>query len=178
MSDPHPPQPDPSRPHPEGSDEPREPEEPGAARGADEEPPEAEAEPYDAASETGPVFEAREPGTPAPDHRWAVGCHLVSLLWLLMPVAHLLAPLAIWYFVKRDDPEVEHHAKEAFHFQANMLLWTLVGGLMVLTCLLSPFGLLVVGTAMILAAVMPIVAAVKASAGERYRYPLIVRFLE
>jgi uncharacterized Tic20 family protein len=137
---------------------------------------EPEAEPYEPASETGPVYEAGKPS--GGDHTFGILCHVASHPCLLGYVLlHVLAPLGIWYFLKRDDPEVEHHAKEAFNFQVNALLWGSVGGVMTITCILAPIGLPLAFAALVLSIVMPIVAAIKTANGERYRYPLTYRFL-
>lgn len=136
----------------------------------------ADAEPYDADSETGPVFDAPEPGG---DRSLHAGCHLITLIWILgVPGIHAVAPLALWYFAKRDDEEVERHAKEAFNFQVNALIWSFSGFLMIATCLLAPIGLVIMATSIVMGAALPIVAAVRISNGEDYRYPFTYRFLD
>lgn len=148
----------------------------GAPRHAGEpQPGPADAEPYDAGSESGPVYESG--GTA--DRTWQTACHLVTLTWLLgLAVVHLLAPLGLWYFFRREDPDVERHAKEAFNFQVNMLLWEIVGGILLLTCFLAPAGLVLIVGGAVLSAVLPVVAAVKTSDGADFRYPATYRFLD
>jgi len=158
-------------------DEPIEKDEP-----AGDEAEETQADPYDAASETGPVFDAPPSGSDdaeaGEDRTWRVLCHALSHPALFgIACLHFLAPFLLWYVFKRDDVEVEHHAKEAFNFQISMLLAGWIGGLMSLTCLLAPFGIPIFLAAVALAFVMPIVAAVKTANGEFYRYPLTYRFL-
>ena len=172
---------------PDPQKQPDAPEEPATAKEPDEtaadEAEETQADPYDAASETGPVFDAPpsgsgDAGDAGEDRTWRVLCHALSHPALFgIAFLHFLAPFLLWYFFKRDDVEVEHHAKEAFNFQISMLLAGWIGGLMSLTCLLAPFGIPIFLAAVALAFVMPIVAAVKTANGEFYRYPLTYRFL-
>jgi uncharacterized protein len=160
-------------------EDPRPVEEPAPASAPDE----VEAAPYEASSEKGPVFDS-EPGaaTPPPkagDTTWATACHLSTLSsFVFTPVVGVLAPLAVWYLFRRDDPRVERAAKEAFNFQVNLLLWGLVSLVLCFTCILSPVGLALIAVAFVADIVLTAVAAVRTSSGEDYRYPLTLRFLD
>ena len=119
---------------------------------------------------------------------WAIGAHLGALGLALASAAILgfVAPLVVWLVRKDEDPYTEHHAKEALNFQLTVLL-----AIAAFTVLLIPgliFGLLTLGIGLVLGAVavaaatvawfvLPIVATVKASNGEGYRYPLTIRFV-
>lgn len=92
---------------------------------------------------------------------------------LLCLIAGFVAPLVIWLVFKGRGPFLEHHAKEALNFQITVMVALLVGGIT---------ALLLVGVVLILVlipwmVIMPIIAAVKASSGEWYRYPLTFRFV-
>jgi hypothetical protein len=105
-------------------------------------------------------------------------CHAAGLASFVAPIVGTLAPLGVWYFFQRGDARVERHAKEAFNFQVNMLLWGIASGLLVLTCLLAPLGIVLALASAAWNVVLAIVASVKSSQGEDYRYPLIYRFLD
>jgi uncharacterized protein len=97
-----------------------------------------------------------------------------------------VAPLVVWLIRKDEDPYTEHHAKEALNFQLTVLL-----AIVAFTVLLIPgliIGILTLGIGLVLGAVavaaatvawfvLPIIATVKASNGEGYRYPLTIRFV-
>ncbi len=119
---------------------------------------------------------------------WGIGSHLAGLGLGLVSAATLafLGPLVIW-LVKRDDHRfIDHHAKESLNFQLTVLLVlvssilltipVVVIGVLTLGLALIPIGLLAVA-AVIAWFVLPIIAAVKASNGEGYRYPLTIRFV-
>lgn len=168
---------DPAREPPPGEAEPRPPPEPAPA-------PEVEAAPYEASSEPGRVFDAGPGGAPPPppgagDTTWATACHLSTLLsFVATPLIGILAPLGIWYLIRRDDARVEHAAKEAFNFQVNLLLWATVAALLTLTCILAPIGIPLLLATVVADVVLTTVAALKTSSGQDYRYPLTIRFLD
>lgn len=107
--------------------------------------------------------------------QWAAITHASALVGLLgNGIGFLLAPLLIWLIKRNDHPFLDDQGKEAVHFQITMLLAAIVGG--ILTVVLVGFVILL--AVAILAVIMPIVAAIKASEGERYRYPLTLRLIK
>ncbi len=118
---------------------------------------------------------------------WAVGAHLSGLALGLISAAVLafLGPLAVW-LVHRENPFIEHHAKEALNFQLTVLV-VIIGSAIVaipaviIGVLTLGFGLVLLAIAALAAIVLwfalPIMAAVKASNGEGYRYPVTIRFV-
>jgi uncharacterized Tic20 family protein len=106
--------------------------------------------------------------------KWAALCHIVALSGLIgNGVGFVLGPLVVWLIKKDDYPFVEEQGKEAINFQITMTIAAIISG--ILTLIVVGFFLLVaVGIVMI---VFPIVAAVKASNGEAFRYPFTIRFL-
>jgi uncharacterized Tic20 family protein len=111
---------------------------------------------------------------------WALFCHLASLLQLVGPTAgNIIGPLIVW-LIKRDQyPLVDDQGKESLNFQISITLYTWgIGAALAATCVglfLVPFvvlGLLIVDV------VYVILACIKVSGGEVYRYPLTIRFLK
>ena len=105
---------------------------------------------------------------------WCVACHLSALAGFVIPgVGHILGPLLIWLIKRGDSPEIDAHGKEALNFQISMLIYNLVAG--VLCLVLIGFALLAI--LHILNVVFVIIAALKASEGQMYRYPLTLRLI-
>jgi hypothetical protein len=85
----------------------------------------------------------------------------------------VLGPLVVWLARREDSPFVAAHAKEALNFNISVLL-----GALVCTVLMLVFIGIVLGTALFIAwLVLILVAAIKASEGELYRYPFSLRFI-
>ena len=107
--------------------------------------------------------------------KWAMICHLIALVGLLgNGIGFLIGPLVVWLLKRNDDPFIDEQGKEAVNYQITMLIAALISGL--LTVIVIGFALLVV--VVILMIVFPVIAALKASDGEHYRYPLSSRFIK
>ena len=105
---------------------------------------------------------------------WCVACHLSALAGFVIPAfGHILGPLLVWLIKRGDASEIDAHGKEALNFQISMLIYNLVAGVFCLV--LIGFALLAV--LHILNVVFVIIAALKASEGQIYRYPLTIRLL-
>ncbi|MEY2496230.1 MAG: uncharacterized protein QOJ45_2722 [Verrucomicrobiota bacterium] len=105
---------------------------------------------------------------------WCVGCHLSALAGFVIPAfGHILGPLIVWLVKRGDAPEIDAHGKEALNFQISMLIYNVVAGILCL--ILIGFALLAV--LHVLNVVFVIIAAIRASEGQLYRYPLTLRLI-
>ena len=106
---------------------------------------------------------------------WCAFIHASALLGAIFHFpGHLLGPLILW-LIKRDDaPELDAHGKEAVNFQISMLIYNVVAAIFCLV--LVGFAFLVV--LWILNTVFAIIAAIQASDGKFYRYPMTIRFIQ
>jgi len=105
--------------------------------------------------------------SPADEKMWATLVHIGGLFFSFVPAL-------IAYLVMRDrGPFVRAHTAQALNFQLTVLIGVLVGSIL-LFVLIGFFVLIAVG---ILDLVLSIVAAVKASQGQWYRYPLTIPFV-
>ena len=125
-------------------------------------------------------FEPTEPGpVPPPDDKdarmWATLCHLGGFaLYTGVPFGHILAPLLVWLIKREDHPLVDDQGKEALNFQISMTIY-------IVLCI--PLVLLLIGIPILMGLgifhiVVMIIAAVKASTGVAYRYPLCIHFMK
>ena len=109
----------------------------------------------------------------APEQRSAaVLTHLSGLAGYLVPFCGVIVPLIIW-MVKSDSPVISSIAKQAVFL--NLAAWLLAGGaaLLLLTVILIPFVFVFWFALGVVAVVLPVVGAVKASEGVYYRYPVV-----
>jgi hypothetical protein len=110
---------------------------------------------------------------------WAMFCHLAGLGGIVIPgIGSVIGPLIVWQLKKDLHPFVDQNGKEAMNFQISMLIYGAVAFLMVLIVILA-----CVGTALLMAVgivdiILLIIAAIKASNGQAYRYPLTIRFIK
>ena len=123
-----------------------------------------------------------EPQPPSPSststssevRTWSVLCHASALLGLFFHFfGHLLGPLIVW-LIKRDlSPEIDANGKESLNFQISMLIYDVIAGILCFVLI----GIPILIALWILNTVFVIIASVKTSNGETYRYPFTIRFL-
>jgi uncharacterized Tic20 family protein len=106
---------------------------------------------------------------------WCIGLHLSGLSGLILSfaLAHIVVPLVIWLLKRADSPEIDLTGKEVINFQISYTIYSLIAG--VLCFVLIGFVILPIVLIVWLACI--IIAAVKTSNGEKYRYPFTIRFL-
>jgi len=109
---------------------------------------------------------------PSTDARnWAALGHLSAFVAFL-GIPSLVGPLVVW-LLRREDPYVDYHAKEALNFNISFLLYTIVSAVLIFLIV----GLLLLPIVLVSWFVLVIVGAVKAGGGEYYRYPATIRFI-
>ena len=98
----------------------------------------------------------------------AMLCHILAIF------TGFLGPLIIWLIKKDDSPFVDRHGKEALNFQLTILIAWVASGLLAFVCI----GFILMPVIGIVDLVLCILAAVKSSRGEDYRYPINIRFVK
>jgi uncharacterized Tic20 family protein len=105
---------------------------------------------------------------------WCVLCHASALLGLFFHFfGHLLGPLIVWLIKREMSPEIDANGKESLNFQISMLIYDVIAGILCIVLI----GIPILIALWILNTVFVIIASVKTSQGEFYRYPLTIRFL-
>ena len=100
--------------------------------------------------------------------------HLSGLAGLTgIPLANIIAPLIIWQLKKQDMPFASGQAKECLNFQISLTIYAIVSVILALVIV----GFVLIGLLFLLYIICTILAAVKASNGEAYRYPLTIRLV-
>lgn len=107
------------------------------------------------------------------ERTWALIAHLSALAGFIVPFGHIIGPLVVWLIKKDESPFVDDQGKEAINFQISMTLYAVIAAILILV-VIGIFLLIGIG---ILDIVLVIIAAVKANAGEKFHYPLTIRFI-
>jgi uncharacterized Tic20 family protein len=106
---------------------------------------------------------------------WCAFIHASALLGVLLHFpGHLLPPLILWLIKRNESPELDAHGKEAVNFQISMLLYNLVAAVFCLVLV----GFVFLAILWVLNTVFVIIAAIQASDGKFYRYPIAIRFIQ
>ncbi|MTE25939.1 DUF4870 domain-containing protein [Winogradskyella ouciana] len=100
--------------------------------------------------------------------------HLTQLLTYITGFGGLVVPLIIWATQKDRVEEMDAHGKSILNFQLSILIYSIISIPLILVFGLGIITLILIA---ILAFVMPIVNAIKASNGELPSYPLSLNFV-
>lgn len=126
--------------------------------------------PHELPLSVGPAH--RRAGPTAEERNWAMSGHVLSFVsaWFALG---LFAPLIVLLIKGNSSAFVRRHAVESLNFQINALVYTVLFGLLIFLgiglVLLPLYGLFYL--------VFVIVATVRASGGQEYRYPLTIRLV-
>lgn len=117
--------------------------------------------------------------------QWGMFCHLSALIGICLPFGNIIAPAVLWKVKGGEDPFIEDQGKEAVNFQicltlvslALVVLSIIIGFIPVIRMLSALISLvsIVVGLGGLALLIM---GGLKANAGERYRYPFIIRLIK
>ncbi|ADE54828.1 conserved hypothetical protein [Coraliomargarita akajimensis DSM 45221] len=109
------------------------------------------------------------------DRTAAALCHLLSFTQFLgVPLGGILGPLILWLVKRNDDALIDECGKEAVNFQISMFIYLMVSVVLIFLVV----GILLLPVVLILNVVYTIIAAIRASEGESYRYPFTIRFIQ
>jgi len=115
------------------------------------------------------------PVTSTTTRTWLILCHASALLGLFFHfLGHIFGPLIVWMVKRAESPEIDAHGKESLNFQLSMLIYDVVAFILCFVLIGIPILVLL----WILNTIFVIIASVKASEGELYRYPLTIRFIK
>jgi len=107
------------------------------------------------------------------ERTWAMLCHLSALAMFIFPFGNIIGPLVIW-LIKKDESEfVDDQGKESLNFQISFTIYCIIAAFLILV-IIGIFILIALG---VLFLVLVIIATVKANSGEKFRYPLSIRFI-
>ena len=113
---------------------------------------------------------------------WTVLCHASAFLGFFIPAAgHIIGPLIVWLLKRGESAEIDEHGKESLNFQISMFIYTSALGVVcfILMFVLIGFLLLPLFAVLFLVdIVLVIIASLKASEGQLYRYPLTIRLIK
>jgi len=108
------------------------------------------------------------------ENMWAMICHISAFSVFFIPFGNIISPLVIWLIKKDEFPFVDDQGKEALNFQISLTIYVIASAILTLLLVGIPMliGFLIFGF------VVTIIGAMKANDGEKYRYPMTIRFIE
>ena len=100
------------------------------------------------------------------DRLWAFASHLSGLVCL-----PIILPLVVYLAMRRESTYVADNAREALNFHLSLALYSLILAITVV-------GLALIWAVGLVYVIFTIIAVIKASEDNCYRYPLTIRFVK
>ncbi len=108
------------------------------------------------------------------ERNWAMLCHLSAFAGFFFPFGAIIGPLICWLSKKDESAWVNENGKSSLNFQLSMLLYIVLA---------IPLCFIIIGIPIIvllgtLKIICIIIASVKAAKGEKFKYPLVIPFIQ
>ena len=94
--------------------------------------------------------------------------------YIPVPGLGFIAPIVLWLMNKDNSARVDVNGKEIFNFMISMIIYAVISGIL---CIIL-IGFVLLGLIAVLQIACAIFAAINASNGGNYTYPLTIRFLK
>lgn len=114
---------------------------------------------------------------------WRVLAHASAFIQFI-GVPSVVGPLIVW-LIRREDPVVEPHARDALNFQLSILIYFVAGIVVAFLAAITIVGLVLTGLIIILLLILVVLELVfallgtlAASRGERYVYPMSLELIK
>jgi uncharacterized protein len=108
------------------------------------------------------------------ERNWAMFCHLSAFAGYFIPFGGVIGPLVIWMSKREESTWVNENGKASLNFQFSMLLYLVLAAPLCLILIGIPIVVLIV----VLRIVFIVIASIKASKGEEFKYPLAIPFIQ
>ncbi|MDO9579901.1 MAG: DUF4870 domain-containing protein [Bacteroidales bacterium] len=108
------------------------------------------------------------------ERNWAMLCHLSAFAGFFFPFGAIIGPLICWLSKKDESAWVNENGKASLNFQLSILLYIVLAIPLCFIIIGIPI-IVILGTLKIICI---IIASVKAAKGEKFRYPLVIPFIQ
>ena len=105
---------------------------------------------------------------------WAMFCHLTAFIGYFFPFRGIIGPLICWMSRRNESVWVDINGKSSMNFQLSMLLYIILA---IPLCIIL-IGIPIVIFLAIFRLVCIVIASIKASQGEVFKYPLSIPFIQ
>ncbi|HET7921249.1 MAG TPA: DUF4870 domain-containing protein [Gammaproteobacteria bacterium] len=107
------------------------------------------------------------------ERNWGMIAHLSALAGYIIPFGSIIGPLVVWLAKKDESAFLNDQAKEALNFQITVA----IAALICLVLILIIIGIFLLWALAIADLVFIVIAAIQASKGVEYRYPINLRLI-
>ncbi|GGI87117.1 hypothetical protein GCM10007978_26090 [Shewanella hanedai] len=96
------------------------------------------------------------------------------MAWVYIPFGSILGPFIVWLMKRDEMPFVDECGRNCINFKISLMIYMMISAVLMLVGI----GFLLIGVLAIVDIVFTIIAAMKASEGVSYKYPMTIKFLK
>lgn len=100
--------------------------------------------------------------------------HLSQFAGFILPGLGFLTPIIMWILKSKENSEIDRHGKNIANFMISMIIYATISAILIILIIGIPM-LIAIGFIEI---VFIILASIKASNGEYWKYPLSIQFFK
>ncbi len=108
------------------------------------------------------------------EKQYALFIHLSIFAGFLIPFGNIIAPVILWSMKRKESEYIDYHGKEVINFQISIMILAFIS---VLTMFIL-IGIPLIVVTLFACILLPVLGAIAANNGERYKYPFIFRFVK
>jgi uncharacterized Tic20 family protein len=108
------------------------------------------------------------------ERNWAMFCHISAFAGYFIPFGGVIGPLIVWTTKRDESTWVNENGKSSLNFQLSMLLYLILAAPL---CLII-IGFPIIAVLILLRIIFIVIASIRASRGEEFRYPLSIPFIQ
>jgi len=108
------------------------------------------------------------------ERNWAMLCHLSAFAAFFFPFGGIIGPLICWLSKRDESAWVNENGRASLNFQLSMLLYIVLAIPLCFIIIGIPI-IIILGTLKIICI---IIASIKAAKGEKFRYPIVIPFIQ
>ena len=107
------------------------------------------------------------------ERNWAMFCHLSAFAGFFFPFGGIIGPLVCWLTRRDESVWIYINGRNSLNFQLSMLLYIVLA----LPLCFIIIGFPIVALLGTIKVICIVIASVKASKGEPFKYPLVIPFI-
>ncbi len=120
------------------------------------------------------LIQKQDPALSQDERNMGIAVQVSSFAGYIIPFGSILGPFIVWLMKRDEMPFVDECGRNCINFKISLMIYMMISAVLMLVGI----GFLLIGVLAIVDIVFTIIAAMKASEGVSYKYPMTIKFLK
>lgn len=108
------------------------------------------------------------------ERNMGIAVQVSSFAGYIIPFGSILGPFIVWLMKRDEMPFVDECGRNCLNFKISLMIYMMISAILMFVGI----GFILIGVLAIVDIVFTIIAAMKASEGISYKYPMTIKFLK